>query len=178
MVTKRTDYTLRARYPDMASARKASNALELAGVPASDIRLEGPGAEAAAPDANDQSGSDEVFMEEAMKGVLVGAAVGSVAGMTLALIGGLIWLGTMGVYVAAIAGLFGGGGLGFLIGGMARVQEHGAAQETFVPTDEDVIVALYTDVREDLDKAAERLRTRHEPTELELLDAEGKPLDA
>lgn len=177
MVTKHTDYTLRAHYPDMAAARKASNALELAGVPASDIRLEGAGAEDAAPDG-DQSGSDEVFMEEATKAVLVGAAVGSLAGMVLALIGGLIWLGSMGIYVAAIAGLFGGGGLGFLLGALSRVQEHGAAQETFVPTDEEVIVALYTDVREDLDKAAERLRTRHEPTELEVLDAEGKPLDA
>lgn len=172
-----TAYTVRATYADMAGARRAIATLERHGIPGSDIKLEGPGAEEAEAEA-DQSDADERFMHEAEKSVLVGAAVGAAVGMGFGLIGGVVWLGNMGIYLAGIAGLFGGGGLGFLVGAIARVQESDAAELTFRSSHgEEVIVALHTDSREDLDKALAQLRdTDPPPAELESVDADGNPL--
>ncbi|HVM00064.1 MAG TPA: hypothetical protein VM324_12295 [Egibacteraceae bacterium] len=173
-----TAYTVRATYTDMAGARRAIATLERHGIPGSDIKLEGPGAEEAAADG-DQADADERFMHEAEKSVLIGAGIGALAGMLIGVVGGLIWLGNMGIYLAAIAGLFGGGGLGFLVGAIARVQESDAAELTFGDSGgKEVVVALHTENREDIDKALEQLRdTDPPPAELESVDADGKPLD-
>lgn len=174
-----TAFTVRASYAEMEAARRAIAALERHGIPGSDIELEGPGAEEAATD-EDQSDTDERFMQEAEKSVLGGAAVGAGIGLLLGLIGGIVWQGNMGIYIAAIAGVFGGGGLGFLVGAIARVQESDAAEMTYGPSGgKEVVVALHTQDRKDFDKAVAELRdTDPAPERLECLDPDGNPLDA
>lgn len=173
-----TAYTVRATYAEMEAARRAIATLERHGIPGSDIKLEGAGAEEAAKE-DDQSDTDERFMHEAEKSVLVGGAVGAGIGVLFGLVGGVIWQGNMGIYIAAVAGLFGGGGLGFLVGAIARVQESDASQLTYAdPEGKEVIVAVHTQQRDDFDKAVKQLGdTDPAPERLERLDADGNPLD-
>lgn len=173
-----TAYTVRATYAEMEAARRAIATLERHGIPGSDIKLEGPGAEEAAAD-DDQSDTDERFMHEAEKSVLTGGAIGAAVGVLLGLIGGVVWLGNLGIYMAAIAGLFGGGGLGFLVGAIARVQESDAAELTFGDAEgKEVIVAVHTQDRDDFDKAVKQLGdTDPAPERLERVDSDGNPID-
>lgn len=173
-----TGFTVRATYGEMGAARRAIAALERSGIPGSDIKLEGPGAEEARADA-DQSDADEKFAAEATRSVLIGAAIGAGIGVLVGLVGGVIWLGREGIYLASIAGLFGGGGLGFLIGGVARVQESEASELTYSDAEgEPVVVAVYTASRDDADTAAAELRdTDPAPQQVERVGADGTPLD-
>lgn len=153
-----TQFTAQATYADMEGARRAIAALERSGIPGSDIKLEGAGAEEARADT-DQRDADETFAAEAIRAVLVGGAVGALVGVVGGLIGGVIWLGGQGVYLASIAGLFGGGGLGFLVGAIARVQESEASELTYSDAEgKPVIVAVHTQSREDCDTAMNELR--------------------
>lgn len=175
MATK-TGFTVRATYADMPAARRAIAALERSGIPGSDIVLEGPGAEEARADV-DQSDADERFAAEATKSVLVGGAVGALAGVLFGLIGGIIWLGSEGIYLASIAGLFGGGGLGFLVGAIARVQESEAHELTYSDAEgKPVIVAVHTKSSDDADTAMTQLRdTDPAPRDVERVGADDTP---
>lgn len=171
-------YTVRAVYDRMPAARRAITALERHGIPGSDIALEGAGAEKAATET-DQSAADERFMEEAMRSVAVGGGVGALVGLALGFIGGIIWLGNMGVYLASIAGLFGGGGLGFVFGAIAREPQSEAHQEAYGPADGgEVIVAVRTVNHDDAEKAAAQLRdTDPPPTRVETAGVDGEAAD-
>lgn len=70
------EHTVRARFGGLEPARRAIAALERAGVPGSDIELEGLLAEKAAVQ-QDTSVSDEAFMQVAAKTVFGGAAIGA-----------------------------------------------------------------------------------------------------
>lgn len=168
-----TGYTVRATYGDMPAARRAIAALERSGIPGSDIKLEGPGADEARSET-DQSDADERFAAEATRSVLVGGALGAVAGVLFGLVGGVIWLGGEGVYLASIAGLFGGGGLGFLVGAIARVQESEASELTYSDAGgKPVVVAVHTKSKDDADTAVEQLRdTDPAPTDVESSERE------
>lgn len=173
-----TRFTAQATYADMESARRAIAALERSGIPGSDIKLEGPGAEEARDDT-DQSDADEAFAAEATRSVLIGGAVGAAIGVVGGLIGGVIWLGGQGVYMASIAGLFGGGGLGFLVGAIARVQESEASELTYSDAEgEPVVVAVHTQSREDCETAMGQLRdTDPAPSDVRSRDQEDPPAE-
>lgn len=171
-----TGHTVHATYADMAAARRAIAALERSGIPGSDISLEGPGAEQAQADT-DQSDADEAFAAEATKSVLIGGAIGAAIGVVFGLVGGVIWLGGEGIYLASIAGLFGGGGLGFLVGAIARVQESEASELTYSDAEgEPVVVAVRTQSSEDADTAMTQLRdTDPAPQSVERRGADDAP---
>ncbi len=72
-----------ATYPDMASARKALDALEKAGVDGEDISLLGRHAEAAAADTETRFRDAHLVgdvSEKALKGGAVGSVAGAIAG--------------------------------------------------------------------------------------------------
>lgn len=171
-----TRFTAQATYADMEGARRAIAALERSGIPGSDIKLEGPGAEEAVEDS-DNSDADEAFASEALRSVLIGGTIGAAVGVLGGLVGGIIWLGGQGVYLASIAGLFGGGGLGFLVGAIARVQESEASELTYSDAEgKPVVVAIHTQSREDCDTAMTQLRdTDPAPTDVQSRDQDDDP---
>lgn len=172
-----TQYNVRAHFPDMESARRGIAAVERAGVPASDIHLEGRSAQQATTQS-DTSGSDEAFIREAEKAVFGGAAVGAASGGILGLIAGLAFLDPTwpAAAVAAAAGVAGGGGLGFVANAIARLQQTDAVELTYHDVDSsDVYVAVHTNDRDDVEKAAPRLR-RAGSASVEATDGSGNPL--
>lgn len=172
-----TQYNVRARFPDMESARRGIAAVERAGVPASDISLEGRSAEQATRQ-EDTSNSDETFIREAEKAVFGGAAVGTGSGAAVGLLAGLILLDATwpAVAVAVAAGAAGGGGLGFLANALARLQQSDAVELTYHDVDSsDVYVAVRTNDRNDVGKATDRLRSAG-PAFVEALDSSGNPV--
>lgn len=174
-----TQFNVRAHFADMEAARRGIAAVERAGVPASDIRLEGRSAAQASRQGN-TSGSDETFIREAEKAVFGGAAIGAGAGVLLGLSAGLVFLdATWGAAaVAAAAGAAGGGGLGFVANAIARLQQTDAVELTYHDVDNsDVYVAVHTNDRDDVEKAARRLR-RAGSAPVEATDASGNPLPA
>lgn len=172
-----TQYNVRAHFADMESARRGIAAVERAGVPASDIRLEGRSAVEASRQS-DTSGSDEIFIREAEKAVFGGAAIGAGAGALLGLFAGLVFLDPTwpAAAVAAAGGAAGGGGLGFVANAIARLQQTDAVELTYHDVDNsDVYVAVHTDDRDDVEKAAHRLR-RAGSAVVEATDGRGNPL--
>lgn len=156
----RSTYQTRAQFRDMEAARRAIAALERAGVPASDIGLEGGLADKAAGQA-DTSHSDEAFMHEAEKTVFGGAAIGTGVGALVGLLAGLVFVGWSwpGIAVTVAAGGAAGGGLGFVVNAMASMQQTDAAELTYHDVDDgELYVVVRTEDREDVRRAAARLR--------------------
>lgn len=171
-----TQYNVRAHFPDMKSARRGIAAVERAGVPASDISLEGRSAEEATRQS-DTSNSDERFIREAEKAVFGGAAVGAGTGAVVGLLAGLLFLEPSwpAAAVAVAAGAAGGGGLGFVANALARLQQSDAVELTYHDVDSsEVYVAVRTNHRNDVEKATDRLR-RAGPTSVETLDSSSTP---
>lgn len=172
-----TQYSVRAHFSDMASARRGIAAVERVGVPASDIHLEGRSADAATRQG-DTSGTDEAFIREAEKAVFGGAAIGAGAGAVLGLLAGMLFLEPTwpAAAVAVAAGTAGGGGLGFVANAIARLQQTDAVELTYHDVDNsDVYVAVRTNDRADVEKATDRLR-RAGPSSLEAHDSSGSPV--
>lgn len=177
MVQSSTTYNVRASFASMEVARRAIAALERAGVPGSDIRLEGRSAEKASVQA-DTSASDEAFMQQATRTVVGGAAIGTGVGALIGLLAGLVFVGGSWLAIATTvaAGAAGGGALGFIVNAMASMQQTDAAELTYHDVDDsEVYVTVRTDVQEDYDKAVSRLRDS-DPVAIERLDADGNPL--
>lgn len=157
------EHTVRARFAGLEPARRAIAALERAGVPGSDIELEGSLAEKAARQ-QDTSASDEAFMQVAEKTVFGGAAIGTGVGALLGLLAGLVFLGTSGlaIAVAVAAGGAAGGGLGFVVNAMLSMQQTDAAELTYHDVengDGDVYVAVRTRSADDAETATGQLQT-------------------
>lgn len=156
------EHTVRARFGGLEPARRAIAALERAGVPGSDIDLEGPLAEKAAGQ-QDTSVSDEAFMQVAAKTVFGGAAIGAGIGALLGLLAGLAFLDTTGlaIAIAVASGGAAGGGLGFVVNAMLSMQQADAAELTYHDVengDGDVYVAVHTPNADDAERATGKLR--------------------
>lgn len=176
MVQDRARSTVRARFAEREAARRAIAALERAGLPGSDIRLEGPPAEAAARQ-EDTSASDEAFMHEAEKTVFSGAAIGTGVGALIGLLVGLVLWGPTwpGIAIAVAGGGAAGGGFGFVVNAMVGFQQTDAAELTYHDVGdagEDIYVAVHSERPADLEKAAGRLRSSG-ALSVEQLDAHG-----
>ncbi|MGH3441637.1 MAG: hypothetical protein ACRDUY_06255 [Nitriliruptorales bacterium] len=164
-----------ATFADMEAARRAVQAVQMAGVDASQISLYGPAADEAAADL-DVVAADGRFAAVMWRRTWVGGIVGALAGAVLGgAIGALVlhevWSDAIGVFWAAVVGTAVLGlGTGAATGATSSAQMSEAWELTFHTVGEgEVGVAIHTES----DREAQRvvpILARHEPSTLERLD--------
>lgn len=173
-----------ACYPDMDGARAGVEALERAGVNASNISLLGPAAEEAAEEP-DTAERDERLMQKGGRATLGGAGVGAGVGGALGFLAGVAAFGIPGVgpvigggiLAATIGGAAAGGGVGFTAGAMAQLKQSEAWELTLQDVREgNVVVGAHSDDPEDLEKAVDVLEGTG-PEQLVRFDRDGNRLD-
>lgn len=177
MPDRHTTHAVLARFAHMTSARRGIAALERAGIPGSDIRLEGRAAQEAR-DQSDTSTSDKAFVHEVDRTVVTGAAIGAGAGGLVGLVAGLLVLDpSWPAIVAPVAGgIAGGGGLGLVITPIVALPQTDAAELTYHAVDTmDVCVTVRTNDGHEASTAASCLR-RTNAVSVEQQDANGTPL--
>lgn len=174
-----------ACFPDMEDARKAVEALERAGVPASHISLLGPRAEEASTTA-DTSQRDEQVVEKAMQATLGGAAAGTGVGGAVGFLAGAAAFGIPGVgpgvgagiWAATLGGAAAGGGVGFTAGAMAKMKQSQAWELTLEEVSKGyVVVGVHSDDPEELEDAVGALAARR-PGKMHRFDADGNEVAA
>ncbi|HEX2027154.1 MAG TPA: hypothetical protein VHF25_04065 [Nitriliruptorales bacterium] len=172
-------YDVIATLPDMSAARRVVQALQMAGIDASQISLFGPAADEAAADLGVRQADAAfagVMWRRTWVGGLVGAAFGALAG---AIAGGLVLHGTfpdsLGVLLAAIAGTAVLGlGTGAATGATSAAQMSRAWELTFHRVAPGQVgVGVHSDRSREADRAVAVLR-RHRPTQLERFDPSGR----
>lgn len=120
-----------ATFADLAQARRAVHALEVAGVEANDVSLVGKQVEDAA-ESEDTRTRDERVVSHVSKRAVVGGAAGTVAGGALGFIAGAIAFGipgigpvvAAGVWAATAGGAVAGGSVGAVASGIASLPLH------------------------------------------------------
>lgn len=125
--------TLTVRFPDFRTARHSIEQLEQSGLDGSNIAFDQASRERAAH-AEESGARDERFLQRAAsqigRGVLVGAAVGFLAGLVMGL--ALFADGPMaGLVATLIATTAAGGFVGVAMGGIWRHEQSPAWEETF-----------------------------------------------
>ena len=167
-----------ATFGSMTSARRAIQALQIAGLDAGVITLFGPGADEAAADL-EVAAADAGFAADMWRrswvGALVGGAIGALFGVVVA---GLALWGVLdraiGVYLAAVGGAtFLGIGTGAAAGAVSAAQMSSAWELTFHAVREGALcVGVHTDDAREAARAAAIL-DRQSPTLLERFDLSG-----
>lgn len=172
-------YNLTVSLPTMGAARRALEVLDWAGVPTTDISLNGSLADTAL--AEDTADADGQFGATAMRSTLGGAAVGSVLGGAAGLLVGGVTFGltatdpllAAGVWATTIGGTAAGGGVGFTTGAMTTMKQSQAWALALQDVGEgDVLVEVHTDDARQLGKASKALQ-RHGFGELHAFDGQG-----
>ncbi|MBW3576562.1 MAG: hypothetical protein KY462_02250 [Actinobacteria bacterium] len=165
-----------ATFPDMATARRAVQALQMAGIDASQITLFGPAADEAAADLT-VADADEAFTAVMWRRTWVGALIGTALGAVLGgAISAAVLAGTFphsaGVLVAAIVGTAVLGlGTGAATGATSSAQMSQAWELTFHPVGPGHVgVGVHTDSAKEANRA-ETVLARHAPTQLERFQA-------
>lgn len=175
-------YNLTVSLPTMGAARRALEVLDWAGVPTSDVSLNGSLAEAAV--AKDTADADGQFGVTALRSTLGGAAVGSVLGGAAGLLVGGATFGltgtdpslAAGVWATTLGGTAAGGGVGFTGGAMTTMKQSQAWALALQDVGEgDVLVEVHTEDARQLGKANKALR-RHGFGALHTFDEEGNYL--
>lgn len=163
MTTSRSDAErIDATFGTPEAARRAIQALENHGVDGNRIELEGPAAEAARnPDAPTQ-GADEAVSERAWRSTGGGAILGTLLGGLIGLAAGLVSTGGdfTGVVIGLVLGGAGAGaGVGFAVGGIGRMKQAEAWEETFdAPGGASVTVVVHPSDHKQRERALEILR--------------------
>lgn len=167
-----------ATYPDMQTARGVVQALQMAGIDASQISLYGPAADEAAGDL-DVREADVRFAGTMWRRSWIGGLLGLLTGALVgALIAGVVlrdvWPDAAGVFWAAVAGTAVLGlGTGMATGATSAAQMSRAWELTFhTVSDGDVGVAVHSADGDEASRAAGIL-ARHRPTQLESFDLGG-----
>jgi hypothetical protein len=161
-----------ATFPDMETARRAVQALQTAGIEATQISLFGPAADEAR-ESLDVREADSRFAGVMWRRTWIGGLIGAVIGAAFGAVGAAIVLrgagpGAVGVFWAAVVGAAVLGlGTGAATGATSSAQMSRAWELTFhTVLPGEVGVAFYTDRRREADRAEHVLR-RLEPTQLE-----------
>lgn len=175
-------YNLTVPLPTMGAARRALEVLDWAGVPTSDVSLNGSLPDTAL--AEDTADADGKFGVTAMRSTLGGAAVGSVVGGAAGLLVGGVTFGltgsdpslAAGVWATTLGGTAAGGGVGFTTGAMTTMKQSQAWALALQDVGEgDVFVEVHTQDPRQLGKASKALR-RHGFGALHAFDEEGNSL--
>jgi hypothetical protein len=173
-----------ATYPDMAAARAAIRALELAGVEAANISVLGRGAaEADAATAVDTPRSDAGVAGDIAKTGAAGAAAGATAGGLAGFLAGAAAFAIpgigpvigVGIWATTATGALFGGVLGGYIGGMSKINMSEGWDLTYQEELRagKVLVAVHADDQKELDRAASALRSTS-PAAINQFDASGR----
>lgn len=172
-------YNLTVPLPTMGAARRALEALDWAGVPTSDVSLNGSLARTAI--AEDTADADGQFGATAIRSTLGGAAVGSMLGGAVGLVVGGVTFGltgadpalAAGTWATTLGGTAAGGGIGFTAGAMTTMKQSQAWALALQDVGEgDVLVEVHTDDARQLSKASKALQ-RHGFGELHAFDGQG-----
>lgn len=170
-------YNAVAKFPDMARARQAMDALQRAGIEAAEVTIEGRAAERAAA-RTDTSDRDARVAEHVGSRAALGAVIGIAVGAAVGLMAGIVVLdlSTASVVAATISAAVAGGAVGGVLGGVSSADLAEEWELTHDPAARGpVLVVVHSDDPEEIDRAAGVLRDK-EPVQIERLDAEGHRL--
>lgn len=166
-------------YDDMASARKAIEALQFAGIEADDISLRGPAAEEAERRIEKETQPvDQSMIGRIVLLAIVGGAIGAVAG---AVLGSILWAADVGIARATDnAGLqigmwvLAGAIIGSLIAPYWGFTASRAWELTHEPVPGRVFVGVHSDDPDEIANADKVLHKQH-AAEITRLDDQGRP---
>lgn len=171
-------YDVIATLPDMASARRAVEKLQLAGIDAAQISLFGPAADEAAADrivGVADRGLATVLWRRTWGGAVIGAVLGALIGAVgAAVVLHDVWSEALGVFWAAVVGTAVLGlGTGAATGATSSAQMSRAWELTFhAVAPGRVGVAVHSERRREVDRA-EALLARLGPSQIERFQTGG-----
>jgi hypothetical protein len=159
-------YDVTAAFPAMAQARKAIDALGLAGVEAQRITLYGRPVAEAASDAVTLDRDERIARHVGKRAVLFGA-IGAVLGAAVGLVVGILaFSGAAGLYASIIGFGLAFGAIAGVYGAYASVSMTPAWELTYERVSGDVLVGVHSESEEDAERAAGVLRS-HSPLRVE-----------
>lgn len=170
-------YNVVATYPDMATARKAFDALEKAGVDGDDMSLVGPHADAAAAEQDTRDRDAHLVGdvgEKVVKGGAIGSVAGAIAGGVAFAIPGVGPAVGVGIWAATLGGAIAGGAVGSVAGGVSAVDYSEDWELTYDDVGEGkVLVATHADESAEADQQESVLR-EHKPLKVQRFNERGE----
>jgi outer membrane lipoprotein SlyB len=170
-------YNVVATFSDMATARKAFDALEKAGVDGDDMSLLGRHADEVAAETETRERDAHLVGdvgEHVVKGGAIGSVAGAIAGTVAFVIPGVGPAVGVGIWAATLGGAVAGGAVGGMAGGVSAMDQSEDWELTYDEVASGkVLVATHADNSGDADKQESVLRS-HDPEKVERFDEKGK----